>query len=156
MQLTKTAIRLHPLRVGTLAFLMAHFAPIGDFLVVTGLHDIGDVTLRVHLEQKPCKHINTFMITFMKLCSLLLHTGWVDVTPSSYGPQLYYAQTLFAYTYTCSYAYTYAYTYTHRTWFPSSCLQLQLIHFILSVASNFVKVLSSTIKILIYAEPPTA
>jgi hypothetical protein len=82
MQLTKTAIRFHPLGVRTLAFLMAHFAPVGDFLVVTGLYNIGDVALRVHLEYKSYIHTHTYridrhlhMITFIKLCSLLLYTG---------------------------------------------------------------------------------
>ena len=35
----------------TLALLMTHFAPVRHLLVVTRLHDIRDVTLRVYLKQ---------------------------------------------------------------------------------------------------------
>jgi len=45
----QTSERFHPLLSSTPALLLAKLAPAVDLHVVAGLHDIGDVPLRIHL-----------------------------------------------------------------------------------------------------------
>lgn len=50
--LTETSVRFHPVRV--LAFVVSHFAPVTDFYVMAGLHNVGNVVLRVNLKHDEC------------------------------------------------------------------------------------------------------
>lgn len=60
-----------------LAFVVSHFAPVTDFYEMAGLHDVGNVVLRVNLEHDECdfRPLSFYFIFSFKQSPLLLKRG---------------------------------------------------------------------------------